>query len=52
LGRRIDTHKTVVTPGYRGDRLKKIILIGKGTDIWHLVLLGKRSCSRSRHLVL
>jgi hypothetical protein len=25
---------------------------GKRTDFWHLVLLGKRSCLRSRHLVL
>jgi hypothetical protein len=25
---------------------------GKRTDIWHLVLLGKMSCLRSRHLVL
>jgi len=32
--------------------IKKIILIGKETDTWHLVLWGKRSCSRSRHLVL
>jgi len=22
------------------------------TDLWHLVLLGKKSCLRSRHLVL
>jgi hypothetical protein len=32
--------------------LKKIIDCGKRTDFWHLVLLGKMSCLRSRHLVL
>jgi hypothetical protein len=32
----------------------KIILLncGKRTDFWHLVLLGEKSCLRSRHLVL
>jgi hypothetical protein len=25
---------------------------GKRTDFWHLILLGKMSCLRSRHLVL
>jgi len=30
-----------VTPGHRGDRLKINLSIGKGTDIWHLVLLGE-----------
>jgi hypothetical protein len=30
-----------VTPGHRGDQLKKNHSIGKGTDIWHLVLLGE-----------
>jgi hypothetical protein len=29
-----------------------LLIYGKRTDIWHLVLLEKRSCLRSRHLVL
>ena len=32
---------TSVTPGHRGDQLKNYHSIGKGTNIWHLVLLGK-----------
>jgi hypothetical protein len=32
--------------------LKKITDREKRTDFWHLVLLGKMSCLRSRHLVL
>jgi hypothetical protein len=32
--------------------LKIILYYGKRTDFWHLVLLGKKSCLRSRHLVL
>ena len=30
-----------VTPGHRGDQLKNYHSIEKGTDIWHLVLLGE-----------
>jgi hypothetical protein len=41
-----------VTTGHRSDRLKIITRLEKRTDIWHLVLLGKISSSRSRHLVL
>jgi len=41
-----------VTPGHRGDPLKNYLDNEKRTDIWHLVLWVKRSCSRSRHLVL
>jgi len=32
--------------------LKITLEYGKRTDFWHLVLLGKISCLRSRHLVL
>jgi hypothetical protein len=28
-----------------------ILIYGKRTDFWHLVLLGKMSCLRSRHLI-
>ena len=32
----------VVTPGHRGDQLKNYHSIEKGTNIWHLVLLGEK----------
>jgi len=32
--------------------LKNILDCGKRIDIWHLVLLEKKSCLKSRHLVL
>jgi len=32
--------------------LKIILMDGKRIDIWHLILWGKRSSSRSHHLVL
>jgi len=41
----------IVTPDI-ATALKIILIMKKRTDIWHLVLLGKMSCLRSRHLVL
>jgi len=42
----------IVAPGITA--ALKIILLncGKRTNFWHLVLLGEKSCLRSRHLVL
>jgi hypothetical protein len=44
--------KESVAPDIAAALKNNLLIYGKRTDIWHLVLLGKRSSLRSRHLVL
>jgi len=41
-----------VAPDIAAALKNNLMIYGKRTDFWHLVLLEKNSCLKSRHLVL